>query len=155
MAPKKSTKKTSSTQKRKYNRQNQASVKETGAVQDEIILVITLVISILLFLSNFNMSGKVGSFFSGITFGLVGLQAYILPFLLFFMMAFHISNVGNKRAGRKMISAFILLIALAALLELMTNNFEESKGLFEYYNVSSDNRTGGGIIGGLFCYSVL
>jgi S-DNA-T family DNA segregation ATPase FtsK/SpoIIIE len=51
---------------------------------DEILLVASLVISILLILSNFNLSGKVGGFINGVTFGLFGFLAYLLPFFLFF-----------------------------------------------------------------------
>ena len=156
MAPKKSTKKTTNTRKRKYNRQKQLRVKENGAVQDEIILVVALVISVLLFLSNFDLSGAVGKFVSDIIFGLVGLEAYILPFVIFLLTAFHISNMGSKRAGRKIISTLIFFVALASLIQLLTTSlngttsFDDTKNIFDYYVDSSNNRNGGGILGGIF-----
>lgn len=149
MAPKQIRGKSSGTQKRKNNNAKQMRVKESGAVQDEIILVIALVVSVLLFLSNFDLSGMVGKAVSGVVFGLIGLEAYILPFVIFFLTAFHISNMGNRRAGRKIISALIFFIALAAFLELVTNGFQEATKIYQYFTFSQENRNGGGILGGL------
>ena len=134
---------------RKIDQKTQRRMKEEGAMQDEIILVFTLVISILLFLSNLNLSGKAGKFVSDIVFGMIGVEAFLLPFVVFFVTAFHLSNPGSKRAGRKIISVFVFLIALAAFIELVTNGYVESLKIFDYYTNSSNNRNGGGIIGGI------
>ena len=149
MASKRNTKKSSNTRKKKIDQKTQRRMKEEGAMQDEIILVFTLVISILLFLSNLNLSGKAGKFVSDIVFGMIGVEAFLLPFVVFFVTAFHLSNPGSKRAGRKIISVFVFLIALAAFIELVTNGYVESLKIFDYYTNSSNNRNGGGIIGGI------
>ncbi len=52
---------------------------ETNPYQDEIILVATLVISVLLALSTFNLAGIFGKFVNNILFGLFGFLAYLLP----------------------------------------------------------------------------
>ena len=149
MASKRNTKKSSNTRKKKIDQKTQRRMKEEGAMQDEIILVFTLVISILLFLSNLNLSGKAGKFVSDIVFGMIGVEAFLLPFVVFFVTAFHLSNPGSKRAGRKIISVFVFFIALAAFIELVTNGYVESLKIFDYYTNSSNNRNGGGIIGGI------
>ena len=150
MAPnKKPRKKTSGTQRKKNNRSNQKAIKESGAVQDDIILVITLAFAILLFLSNFNLAGKVGNALSSFFFGMVGTLAYPMPFIIFFTTAFHLSNIGNKRAGRKIMSFSIFLTALAALLELAINSYHSSTLIFQYYTDSVSRKNGGGIIGGI------
>ncbi|HWT76510.1 MAG TPA: DNA translocase FtsK [Mobilitalea sp.] len=149
MAPRQNKKKTSNTQKKKNQTQKQMSVKESGAVQDEIILVVALVVSILLFLSNFDLSGAVGKAVSGIIFGLIGLEAFILPFIIFFLTAFHISNLGSRKAGRKIISALVFFITLAAFIQMLTSQYDPSTGIFDYFKNSSDNRNGGGILGGI------
>jgi DNA segregation ATPase FtsK/SpoIIIE, S-DNA-T family len=149
MAPKQKTKKGSNTRKKKYSKETQARVKEHGALQDEIILIITLVVSVLLFLSNLDLSGTVGKFFSSFFFGMIGLETYIFPFILFFLTAFHLSNVGNRRAVTKIVSTIVLFIALAALIELLTNSFVGSRKLFDYYLESSADRNGGGLFGGI------
>jgi S-DNA-T family DNA segregation ATPase FtsK/SpoIIIE len=150
MAPKQNKKKASEKQKKTSNARKQTNVKESGAMQDEIILVLALVVSVLLFLSNFHVIGVVGNFISDIIFGLIGLEAYILPFIIFFVTAFHISNLGNRRAGRKILSAFVFFVALASLIQLLTEgSSSEGINVFDYYMNSSENRTGGGIIGGI------
>jgi S-DNA-T family DNA segregation ATPase FtsK/SpoIIIE len=148
MAPKRKTKKTSNTHKKKIDAERKKSVKESGAIQDEIILVIALVISILLFLSNIRLCGSVGEFISSFVFGLVGAVAYIIPFVIFFIIAFYISNIGNKRAGRKIISALVFFAALAALLQMITDPSKDIN-ILDYYLASSKGRNGGGIIGGI------
>ena len=150
MASKQSTKKTSNIRKKKYSKQKQVRVKENGAVQDEIILLIALVISVLLFLSNFDLSGAVGKLVSNSVFGLIGLEGYILPFLIFFLTAFHISNLGSKKAGRKILSALVFFVALASLIQLITSSYDDTKNIFDYYIDSSANKNGGGILGGIF-----
>ncbi|HHX13304.1 MAG TPA: DNA translocase FtsK [Clostridiales bacterium] len=146
------TTKTSKTNKTKSNSKNtikQNEIEESGIIQDEIIIVITFVVSILLFLSNFDLSGVFGELISGITFGLIGVLAYALPFIVFFIIAFHISNRGNRRAGRKILSAVVFFVALAALIQLISADYNSDMKIFEYYTNSSDYRTGGGIIGGI------
>ncbi|MDF2538912.1 MAG: cell division FtsK/SpoIIIE [Herbinix sp.] len=150
MASVRNTKKTTNGRKKRANTAKQQSIKEHGVIQDEIILVLMLVVSVLLFLSNFDLSGNVGKFVSDIVFGIIGLEAYILPIVIFFVTAFHISNQGNKRAGRKIISAIVFLVALAALIELITNGFDKDRNLFQYFIDSHNLRNGGGFIGGIF-----
>lgn len=147
MAPNKNTGKSSNSQKNKNKGHRQSSVKESGAVQDEIVLVIALVISVLLLLSNFNLCGSVGKAISGVFFGLVGTVTYIIPFIIFFTVAFYISNIGNRKAGRKLISAFVFFIALAALIQMLTDS-TMSSNLLNYFKESYAHRNGGGIIGG-------
>jgi S-DNA-T family DNA segregation ATPase FtsK/SpoIIIE len=142
-------KKTNNRQKKNNRRE---SVRQSGMIQDEIILIITLVVSLLLFLSNFHLGGVVGEFVSKFLFGMVGLMAYVLPFLIFFGMAFHISNMGNKAAGRKLMSAIIFFIALTALLQLITTPFDSNVKIYEYYTNAAKERSGGGIIGGSFVF---
>lgn len=155
MAPKKNTKRATGTQKRNYNHKNQKRVKESGQVQDEIILVISLVVSVLLFLSNFGLCGVVGDAVSSFAFGMIGVEAYILPIMIFFLTAFRISNLGNRRAGRKIMGICAFFLALAGLLEMLAHSYQPSVKIYEYYLISADKRSGGGIIGGilvmLFC----
>ncbi|MDF2943861.1 MAG: cell division FtsK/SpoIIIE [Herbinix sp.] len=143
------TKKTSNTHKKKYSAEKQISMKESGAMQDEIILVIALVVSVLLFLSNFDLSGTVGKWVSSFIFGMIGVEAFILPFIIFFLTAFHLSNLGNRRAGRKILSSFVFFVAMAALIQLISTPFDGETPIYSYYTLSSSGRTGGGIIGGI------
>lgn len=154
MASRSSSGKTSNQSKKKSKINNSVKkqqVKDNGAVQDEIILVITLVVSVLLFLSNIKLCGKVGGYVSSFIFGIIGLQAYLIPFLLFFGMAFHISNRGSKTAGRKILSSFVFIVALAGLIQLIISSDQDisKRVLWEFYQNAAKNHSGGGIIGGI------
>ncbi|HHV11394.1 MAG TPA: DNA translocase FtsK [Clostridiales bacterium] len=150
MASKQNRKKSSNTRKKRTNRQAQARVRENGAIQDEIILIIALVISILLFLSNLDLSGIVGKYISSFFFGMIGLETYIFPFILFFLTAFYLSNLGNRRALTKIISAVVFFLALAAFIELLTNPYDGERKFFDYFLKAKEHRNGGGLFGGIF-----
>ncbi|MDD4113543.1 MAG: DNA translocase FtsK [Herbinix sp.] len=156
MASKKSTTRKNTTKKSTGNKRTNNTqkkrneeAKHSGAVQDEIILIIAMVVSILIFLSYFDLSGIVGKYVSGFLFGMIGLLAYALPFILFFGIAFYISNIGNRTAGRKILSGIVFLVALTAFIQMITISYESNTKIFEYYTYSSNNRIGGGIIGGI------
>lgn len=145
MAKKRST---NTKNKRKQTKRNQ-EIKMYGEMRNEIIVIITLLISVILFLSNFNLSGKIGNYLSSFIFGMIGILAYILPFVLFFTTAFYISNVGNKLAGRKIMSIMVFMLCLTALIQLLTMEYDPQLKIFDYYTNSSKLRSGGGIIGGI------
>ncbi len=125
------------------------AAKQSGAIQDEIILIIALVVSVLIFLSYFDLSGIAGKYVSGFLFGMIGLVTYVLPFILFFGTAFYLSNLGNPAAGRKMLSASVFIVALTAFIQLLSVPYNANTKIYEYYLNSSNDRTGGGIIGGI------
>jgi S-DNA-T family DNA segregation ATPase FtsK/SpoIIIE len=118
---------------------------------DEITLVISLVVSLLLILSNFKLSGKVGDFINSFTFGMIGFLAYVLPFVLFFGVAFFIANRGNKAARTKLISVIVLSILLTSLIQLITYVYDPSVKILDYYTISAQGKNGGGMIGGIIC----
>ena len=56
---------------------------EKDSIVQEVILWVMLAVSIVLFVSNFGIGGKVGNFLSGFLVGVVGLMAYAFPVFLF------------------------------------------------------------------------
>ena len=122
--------------------------------KDEITIVITLVVAVILVLSNFNLSGSVGAFINRFTFGMFGLLAYILPYLLFFGIAFHISNKGNYTATIKLVSSICFVCMVAAFIQLITIDYNSEWNIFGYYTSSAANKNGGGFIGGII-YSIM
>lgn len=122
--------------------------------KDEITIVITLVVAVILVLSNFNLSGSVGEFINRFTFGMFGLLAYILPYLLFFGIAFHISNKGNYTATIKLVSSICFICMVAAFIQLITIDYNSEWNIFGYYTSSATNKNGGGFIGGII-YSIM
>lgn len=117
--------------------------------QDEITIVVTLVVCILLILSNFHMCGIFGVWVSHLFFGLFGFMNYIMPFGIFVGMAFYLSNRGSRKARRKMISTIALMVILMAILQLIYMPVEGGLNVSDYYAASSESRKGGGMVGGL------
>ncbi len=150
------TKRSSSTQNRK-NQRNTASIE----IQNEIILMITLVVAVLLFLSHFNLGGAVGSTINGIMFGLFGIVAYLFPVILFFGMAFFLANRGSRTLTSKMLYAIGMLFMLTAFIQLLTTYLPEQLSAVkageeitpgQYFALARAYKKGGGIFGGLICY---
>lgn len=130
-------------------------------LQNEVALMITLVVSVLLFLSHFNLGGAVGNAINGVMFGLFGILAYLFPVILFFGMAFFLANRGNRTLPLKMLYVFGMLLMLTAFIQLLTSYSPEqwkpdgeNTGipLGSYYTLARDYKKGGGIFGGFICY---
>lgn len=115
----------------------------------EVFLWIVLAFSILLFISYLGIGGFVGEAVSSFFFGCFGGMAYILPFLLFFMTAFLISNRTSRMAKVKATGVCMLYLALCGLLELMLG-YTQGFDLMEYYAAAAEYKNGGGLIGGMF-----
>lgn len=119
---------------------------------NELVLLVTLVVSVLLFLSNFSLSGKVGETINHVTFGLFGVLAYIIPFFLFFGIAFYLANKeSNKKYIVKLVTSIGLFAVAAAVIQLLfseTTNVE----FLDYYKICASEKTGGGLLGGALCF---
>lgn len=156
MANQKGRKKTGNTTSRKRQTRKRIEKDEGLApYMDEITIVVTLVVCILLVLSNFDMCGTMGTYLSSFLFGLFGVMNYLLPFGGFIGMAFYISNRGNRKAKRKFISIICLIIVLTALLQMATGQNEMGMKIGDYYQASSASRLGGGVIGGILSKNLI
>ncbi|HEX3076977.1 MAG TPA: DNA translocase FtsK 4TM domain-containing protein [Lachnospiraceae bacterium] len=147
----------SSGRKRSSTGKGSSHTKDTYGLaryKEEITIVITLVVSVILILSNFNLSGSFGKLINNFTFGLFGLLAYILPYLLFIGVAFRISNKGNYNAIIKLVSSILLFFIIAAFLQLVTTNYNSDWHIIDYYKESAHSKAGGGLVGGTI-YSIM
>ena len=93
----------------------------TGFLKDELIVWLTLAVSILILLSNFGLGGFVGDGISKALTKLFGWVAYAVPFVLFGIVSFLISNRGKALAIIKTISIIILMIFCCTLLQLVND----------------------------------
>ena len=120
-------------------------------LNNELVLLVTLVVSLLLFLSNFSLSGKVGEVINRFTFGMFGVLAYLIPFFLFFGIAFYLANKKeNKRYIVKLVASIGLFAVVAAMLQLVFGQTSDVRFL-EYYKMCADTKSGGGLLGGAIC----
>ena len=146
----KSTKKRKTTKSspRSNSKNNSKKGRQESELMGEIGILIILALCILLVLSNFGVGGIVGEAVSSVLFGTFGLMAYLLPFLIFGLAAFLISNRGNAHAYVKTVAAVFLFLFLTAILELVFNDYTPGASLLSYYHASSSHRNAGGLTGG-------
>ena len=90
-------------------RKKKAAAKRQGlSFESEIALWILLAVSVLLFVSNFGIGGKIGNGASTLLFGLFGWMAYVFPIILFVGACFLISNRKNQFAVFKFTASILL-----------------------------------------------
>ncbi len=126
---------------------------EDHMIRQEVILWIVLAVSVVLFVSNFGIGGKVGNALSGVLFGLFGLLAYFVPVFLFIGTVFVISNGKKRAAVVKVVAAVLFLCFLCFFLELLTGDKEDYSPLKSYMYGSAE-QAGGGFFGGLFAWLI-
>lgn len=125
----------------------------SGRFQTEIILLVILAASIIILASDLGMGGFVGNAISGFTFGTMGMMAYVFPVFLFVSSAFLLSNKSNPLAYKKVAAAAVFFIFMCGVMQFLTEGYRSSTALSDYYSISADYHTGGGIIGGAVCIS--
>ena len=80
---------------------------------------VTLAVSILLLISNFGFGGNIGDHVSGALKHGFGIVAYLVPFLLFGIVSFLISNKENRIAYIKSALVLVFMILTCTLLDLI------------------------------------
>ncbi|MCI8491056.1 MAG: DNA translocase FtsK [Lachnospiraceae bacterium] len=136
-------------------RKKKAAAKRQGlSFESEIALWILLAVSVLLFVSNFGIGGKIGNGASTLLFGLFGWMAYVFPIILFVGACFLISNRKNQFAVFKFTASILLFCAFCMFLQLLVEdkNVVTVQSLKNAYTYSSTYRKGGGIAGGLLVW---
>ena len=118
------------------------------AIADEVLIWISLAFCVLLFISVLGFGGVFGNAVKGFLFGMFGLPAYVFPILLFFQIAFLVSNRGSLPAWIKTASCFLLYFCACAYAELITNAYVSSRRFLDYYADSARYQNGGGLTGG-------
>lgn len=121
--------------------------------KNEVILWGVLALSVILFISNFGIAGKLGNAISDIFFGLFGFLAYIFPILLFAGTAFVIANRDNAVILAKAAAFAVFLVFLCMFLELIGGNRLNHSPL-DSYLWSVDHKYGGGLVGGLLTWLI-
>jgi S-DNA-T family DNA segregation ATPase FtsK/SpoIIIE len=145
------TTKKSSSSNRKTKKERMQEMEKAENFRREVILWIVVAISLLLFISNFGVGGKIGDGVSGFLFGVFGLLAYLFPIVLLVGSFFVVSNKGNSFAMLKVVSVVLLILFLCLFLSLLSVNEIVVKPT-EAFSASRDSKGGGGFLGGLLCY---
>lgn len=114
---------TKSTRNRKKStrsvRQTKAQMEKETLIREEIVIWISLAVSILFLISNFGLAGAFGRFLAEFMEGVFGQLSYLFPFLFFGGIAFFMSNRGNHKAYTKLGAAIVLAILICSFMELV------------------------------------
>ncbi|MCR5580994.1 MAG: DNA translocase FtsK 4TM domain-containing protein [Pseudobutyrivibrio sp.] len=119
----------------------------------EIILWGSLVLCILLCISNFGFGGVVGNAVADFLFGVFGIIQFVLPFMIAFFAFFIISNYGNKVAVAKVVAGSVLLIFISVFFELILHG-QDVLGPVDAFNFAKTNHNGGGFLGGAIVFGI-
>ena len=109
-----------------------------NTIIDEVFFLLSLAITILLFLCNFHIIGKLGDILSSFMFGLFGYMAYVAPLVIFFGICFWIANMGNHVADIKLISGFVLFCMMCVFFTLLGGIQNIGTTLKDFYLFSSE-----------------
>ena len=111
-----------------------------------------LVICILLTLGIFQKKGFLANISSYTLFGMFGLLGYIFPVFFLVEVFFSLSNRGNQRAKRKLISGILIFLVFCAIWQLLLEGYRRDMGITEYFTSCRDSHSGGGLLGGIQVY---
>lgn len=122
-------------------------------LKDEIVILIALACSLVLLLSNFNLAGSVGAWIKWFMFGMIGIIEYIFPIILAVTLIFMVSNKDMLAVARvKSTAVYALVIVLAAGIMRITDKPSITySSLGEMFETCADEKTSGGLLGGLLC----
>lgn len=95
---------------------------EQSFITDEIVIWITLAVSILILLSLFGLGGRVGKVVSRFLTDIFGTVTYMVPFFLFGIVAFVVSNKENFKAYLRALAAVFLTVLLCTFFQLINKS---------------------------------
>ncbi len=122
---------------------------DTGFMREEVILIASFAVAVLLFLSNFHLCGMAGDYLRKVQLGIFGMIGFLAPVLLFLGTCFGMSNQGNPIAALKMAAAVTGTLVLCGLTEMVFGGgYEEGQKIMDAFIRSSESGLGGGLIGG-------
>lgn len=156
------TKRTTANKKRTTGSKKQTSRKKTAAsrknnrekledYQDYQVsfmiaaLAIIFFIGCILYITYFGFGKTFGIFVSGISFGIFGWFAWILPVFVFVAAAFYLANGGSRQVTAKILSAALFFLFLESFLQLflhgrvLTDYYKEGKNIVLHASTAASN----------------
>ncbi len=140
--------------KQSHGRQNQSKgrdyepEKEYGFMREEVFLIVSFALAVLLFLSNFHLCGVVGDWLRKVQLGIFGMVGFVAPVLLFVGTCFALSNKGNPIAYLKTGAAVAGTLILCGLAEMLFGSgYKDGQKILDAFARSSEKGAGGGLAG--------
>lgn len=139
------TRKKGTTQKNSAQR-NYTQRDEGIPMSNEITLVVSFGLVVLMMFSNFGHCGMIGKWLASFFFGIFGCAQFVMPVFFFLGVTILIANDYSTLAMKKCGAGFIILMEVSALSQLLY------KGAFitvhDLFSLAINNHVTGGIIGG-------
>ena len=123
-------------------------------IRNEIKLLLALLVTCLVFVSNFGLLSPLGDYISKFLFGLFGVISYPLPIIIFLGVAFLISNIKNRKAVVKFIAGVVLCLLISAMIQLIFYGYKEEVSALSYYTTCGNKKSGGGLLGALIVHAL-
>ena len=147
----KSTAKGSTTTKKGTTQKNSAQRNYTQRdegipMSNEITLVVSFGLVVLMMFSNFGHCGMIGKWLASFFFGIFGCAQFVMPVFFFLGVTILIANDYSTLAMKKCGAGFIILMEVSALSQLLYKG--ASITVHDLFSLAINNHVTGGIIGG-------
>lgn len=139
------TRKKGTTQKNSAQR-NYTQRDEGIPMSNEITLVVSFGLVVLMMFSNFGHCGMIGKWLASFFFGIFGCAQFVMPVFFFLGVTILIANDYSTLAMKKCGAGFIILMEVSALSQLLYKG--ASITVHDLFSLAIDNHVTGGIIGG-------
>lgn len=143
----KSTAKGSTTTRKKGTTQKNSAQRDEGIpMSNEITLVVSFGLVVLMMFSNFDHCGLIGKWLASFFFGIFGCAQFVMPVFFFLGVTILIANDYSTLAMKKCGAGFIILMEVSALSQLLYKG--ASITVHDLFSLAINNHVTGGIIGG-------
>ena len=140
---------TSSVKKNSSAARKSSSYRSPDPVMNtEILCWCLLGASAVMFICVIGFGGKIGNAFGDLLFGIMGTNAYLFPFLVFFLTLYLMMTHGERFAKIRAISCIVLFCVLCGVWQLISYSGLTGSSVSDYFEVGQQYHTGGGAIGG-------
>ena len=143
----KSTAKGSTTTRKKGTTQKNSAQRDEGIpMSNEITLVVSFGLVVLMMFSNFGHCGLIGKWLASFFFGIFGCAQFVMPVFFFLGVTILIANDYSTLAMKKCGAGFIILMEVSALSQLLYKG--ASITVHNLFSLAINIHVTGGIIGG-------
>lgn len=115
-------------------------------MSNEITIISSLGIMILMLLSNFNMGGVIGRGLSMFFFGVFGFSQYLMPVVFFMIVMMLTANDYSPLSIKKSVSLMALMLILSACVQLAHS--DRIIPFYDLFTMSTKDHYMGGVLGG-------
>lgn len=134
------------TTKKNSAQRNYTQRDEGIPMSNEITLVVSFGLVVLMMFSNFGHCGMIGKWLASFFFGIFGCAQFVMPVFFFLGVTILIANDYSTLAMKKCGAGFIILMEVSALSQLLYKG--ASITVHDLFSLAINNHVTGGIIGG-------